>query len=161
MHVPSSAPRWSPPTGARAGAAPPWQATPAGLRSEWRLDAVASSVTAVRWWLRAFLGQAWGLGRDEIDDLLLAVCEAASNAVQHPQEPSEPFFDVCTEIDHGSVTVVIRDYGRWREAPSPRAQGRGLGLMHALADTTVTPGTDGTTVTIRHRPRAPGQGLSG
>jgi anti-sigma regulatory factor (Ser/Thr protein kinase) len=149
------------PTSARAGTAPPWQATPTGLRSEWRLDSSVSSVTAVRWWLRAFLGQAWGLTSDEIDDLLLAVCEAVSNAVQHPQQPSEPFFDVCTEIDRGAVTVVIRDYGRWREAASPRGQGRGLGLMHALADTTVTPGADGTTVTIRHRPGAPGPGPSG
>lgn len=159
MHVPSSAPGGSPPTGARARTAPPWRATPAGLRSEWRLDATASSVTAVRWWLRAFLGQAQGLSRDEVDDLLLAVCEAAGNAVQHPQQPSEPFFDVCTEIDGGAVTVVIRDYGRWRKAAGPRGPGRGLSLMHALADTTVTSDAEGTTVTIRHRPRA--AGLSG
>jgi anti-sigma regulatory factor (Ser/Thr protein kinase) len=159
MHALSSASGEPPATGARAGTAPPWQATPAGLRSEWRLESIASSVTAVRWWLRAFLGQAWGLGRDEIDDLLLAVCEAASNAVQHPEQPTEPFFDVCTEIDRGAVTVVIRDYGRWREAVSPR--GRGLSLMHALAHTTVTPGAGGTTVTIRHLPEAPGPGLSG
>jgi anti-sigma regulatory factor (Ser/Thr protein kinase) len=137
---------------ARAGTPPPWESTPTGLRSEWRLDSDLRSVAAMRWWLRAFLGQCWGLSTDEIDDLVLAACEAATNAVEHAQEPTEPFFDVCTEIDQGSVSIVVQDHGQWRRAPSPGNRGRGLQLMRALADTTVTPTADGTTVTIRNRP---------
>lgn len=135
-----------------AGASPPWESTPTGLRSEWRLDAAPRSVTAMRWWLRAFLGQA-GLGVEEIDDLVLAACEAAANAVEHAQRPREPFFDVCTEIDDGAVSIVIQDHGLWRQSAAPEGRGRGLPLMRALADTTVTASSNGTTVTIRNHAR--------
>jgi anti-sigma regulatory factor (Ser/Thr protein kinase) len=110
------------------------------------------SVTAMRWWLRAFLGQA-RLSVEEIDDLVLAACEAATNAVEHAQRPRQPFFDVRTEIDDGAVTIVVQDHGLWRQPPSLGDRGRGLVLMHALADTTVTASPDGTTVTIRNHAR--------
>jgi anti-sigma regulatory factor (Ser/Thr protein kinase) len=143
--------RSHPPGTAGSSGSPPWESTPTGLRSEWRLDADVSSVTAMRWWLRAFLGQA-GLSVEEIDDLVLAACEAATNAVEHAQQPREPYFDVCTEIDDGEVTIAIRDQGLWRQPASPGERGRGLVLMRAVADITVTAAPDGTTVTIRNHP---------
>lgn len=142
-----------PPAGAAAAdASPPWERTPTGLRSQWRLDCDFHSVTDLRWWLRAFLGQTWGLSIGGIEDLVLAACEAANNAVEHPQQPQETFFDVSTEIDVGTVTIVVRDHGTWRPPISPGDRGRGLSLMHALADTTVTASGSGTTVTIRRYP---------
>ena len=147
--------------GADADHAPPWEATPTGLRSEWRLDSVSRSVPAVRWWLRAFLGQAQGLSHEQIADVLSVACEATSNAVAHPQRPTEPFFDLCTDIDRGAVTIVVKDYGEWRPTAAPGGRGRGLFLMDALADTTVSVGPHGTTVTIKYprSARGPGQGL--
>jgi anti-sigma regulatory factor (Ser/Thr protein kinase) len=132
------------------GGTPPWESTSTGLRSAWRLDAALSSVAAMRWWMRAFLCQA-GLSIEEIEDLVLAACEAASNAVEHAQQPSLPFFDVCTEVDGAAVTISIQDYGVWRQPMSSGDRGRGLALMRALADTTVTARSHGTTVTIRSR----------
>jgi anti-sigma regulatory factor (Ser/Thr protein kinase) len=116
----------------------------------------------MRWWLRAFLGQSRGLTPEEIDDLILVACEAASNAVEHPQRSNEPYFEVCTQIDGRAVTIVIRDHGHWRQPPSPEVSGRGFQLMRALADTTVVTDTHGTTVTIRHDPEgALGSGRRG
>ena len=90
---------------------------------------------------------------EETEDLVLVACEAANNAAQHAQQPRESFFDVSTEIDVGAVTIVIRDHGTWRQPIALGGRGRGLSLMHALADTTVTAASSGTTVTIRRHPR--------
>ena len=93
------------------------------------------------------------LSGDERYDLLLAVCEAASNAIEHARDPSEPFIDVLSEISDGRVTVVVRDHGQWSSAASGPHRGRGLQMMWLLADTTLAPSPRGTTVTIRSSPR--------
>jgi anti-sigma regulatory factor (Ser/Thr protein kinase) len=109
--------------------------------------------------LRGFLDDtAWPA--DVVEDLVLAASEAANNAVEHAQPPTEPFFDVCAAVDDDAVTIVVRDHGAWRQPTSPSVRGRGLAMMRALADTTVTAGPHGTTVTIRRRragPPAPAQ----
>jgi anti-sigma regulatory factor (Ser/Thr protein kinase) len=123
-----------------------------GRRREWRLHAAELSVTLLRRGLDVFLRTA-PLSDDERDDLLLAACEAASNAIEHAQDPTEPFFDVLAEIGDARVTIVVCDHGRWRDAPSGIHRGRGLRMMGILADTTIAAGRHGTTVTIRSRPR--------
>ena len=105
--------------------------------------------------LRGFL-DATALSADAIEDLVLAASEAANNAIEHAQQPTKPFFDVCAVVDDGAVTIVIRDHGGWRQPTSPSIRGRGLAMMGALADTTVTAGSHGTTVTIRSRHAGPG-----
>jgi anti-sigma regulatory factor (Ser/Thr protein kinase) len=101
--------------------------------------------------LRAFLVDT-GLSDDDLEDLVLAACEAASNAVDHAQEPTEPFFEAIIEIADGVVTIVIRDHGHWQQSTSDPYRGRGLAMMRVLADTTVSTCPDGTTVTVRsHR----------
>jgi anti-sigma regulatory factor (Ser/Thr protein kinase) len=121
---------------------------PDGNFCQWRLPSVESAIPQIRRVMRAFLDSA-ELSADESEDLVLAVCEAATNAVEHAQHPEVPFFDVSAEIGRGVVTVDIRDHGRWLEPTPSRFRGRGLAMMSALADTTVTAGTHGTTVTIR------------
>jgi anti-sigma regulatory factor (Ser/Thr protein kinase) len=123
--------------------------TPHGRCYEWRLRSVASSVSRMRRGLRDLLDQA-GLSYDEIEDLVLAASEAAANAVDHARS-REPFFDVCTEVTNRAVTIVIQDHGLWRPPTPDSDRGRGLRMMHALADTTVAARANGTTVTIRHR----------
>ena len=85
-----------------------------------------------------------------VDDLLLAASEAATNAVEHAQDPTEEFFDVLLEVADREVTITVRDHGRWRDGPATPHRGRGLQMMAALADTTVTPRPHGTTVTLRN-----------
>jgi anti-sigma regulatory factor (Ser/Thr protein kinase) len=131
---------------------------PSGARRNWRLPAIESSVTALRRRLGPLLRGA-GLSEDERYDLLLAVCEAASNAVEHARDPEDPFFDVLTEVGDAVVTVVVCDHGRWRDAIPGTYRGRGLAMMRVLVDTTIDTGASGTTVTLRSaRPadRAPG-----
>jgi anti-sigma regulatory factor (Ser/Thr protein kinase) len=117
---------------------------------EWRLPATAGSVRVLRRGLHAFL-QGTSLSGDQCYDLLLAACEAASNAIEHAQHPSEPFFDVLTEVDDGRVSVLVRDFGVWREGLAGPHRGRGLGMMRALADMSLDSQPGGTTVTLRSR----------
>jgi anti-sigma regulatory factor (Ser/Thr protein kinase) len=141
--------RRSGPPAASPSATTPWDLSPDGRRREWRLRTVESSVTALRRGLSAFLDTV-GLSDDEFYDLILAVSEAATNAVEHAQHPTEPFFDVSAEVDDGRVTIVVHDHGRWLPPRSSLYRGRGLAMMRVLADTTVEAGTHGTTVTIRN-----------
>ena len=123
--------------------------SPDGRRCEWRLRSVDSAIPWMRRGLRAFIADT-DLSEDEREDLVLAACEAGTNAVEHAQQPTEPFFDVFIEIADGLVTIVVRDHGQWQQPTSDPYRGRGLAMMHVLADTTVTTRTHGTTVTLRN-----------
>jgi anti-sigma regulatory factor (Ser/Thr protein kinase) len=136
--------------GARGDASP--NAGPAGPRQRWRLPATGRSVTVLRRGLDAFLREA-NLSDDERYDLLLVACEAASNAIEHPGNPTEPFIEVLAEIAGPRVTIVVCDSGQWRDAPAGTHRGRGLAMMWLLADTAVAAGPHGSTVTIRSSPR--------
>lgn len=125
---------------------------PAGRRRDWRLPVIESSVTVLRWGLSDFLGES-DLSADERYDILLAACEAASNAIEHARSPSAPFFDVLAEIGDVLVTISVCDHGRWQDASAGTYRGRGLAMMRSLADTTLATGPRGTTVTIRSSPR--------
>ena len=92
-----------------------------------------------------------GLPDTEIDDLVLAACEAVTNGIEHARYPTEPFFDVQAEIEGRRVQIVVRDYGRWTTQPvDPGHRGRGLHMMTMLAAVSVTSGPLGTTVTLRN-----------
>jgi anti-sigma regulatory factor (Ser/Thr protein kinase) len=117
---------------------------------DWRFPATASSVRRVRQELRPFL-ELSGLSTHEIDDLLLAACEAAANGIEHAQHPTEPYFDVQAEVDGPRIRIAIHDYGRWNPAPSdPVDRGRGLHMMTMLVAVSLTSGPHGTTVTLRN-----------
>ena len=124
---------------------------PAGRRRNWRLPLAERSVTDLRRELRDFLRGA-ALPDDERYDLLLAADEAVSNAIEHAEDPREPFFEVLATIGAG-VTIVVCDHGQWREAVPGGPRGRGMAMMWLLANTTVAPSPQGTTVTIRSSPR--------
>jgi serine/threonine-protein kinase RsbW len=49
------------------------------------------------------------------------------------------------------LVVTVSDDGTWRCAGDPGWRGRGLGLMHTLADASVSSGAAGTTVRLRRR----------
>lgn len=131
---------------------------PADRHLSWRLPTTEQSVRTLRHGLRAFLDDT-ALPPDALHDLLLATCEAAANAVEHPQEPTESYFDVSFHVEHDQVTIVVRDHGRWRDGPSGDHRGRGLQMMATLAETRVEQSPDGTTVTMRQSaPHEPPEG---
>jgi anti-sigma regulatory factor (Ser/Thr protein kinase) len=119
------------------------------VRRQWRLPSTELSVRSLRRGLRVVLDDA-GLAPDDLQDLLLAACEAASNAIEHAQQPREAFVDVLLEAEDGQVTIVVRDHGQWRDGPSGPHRGRGLQMMSALTETTIMSLPQGTTVTMRH-----------
>jgi anti-sigma regulatory factor (Ser/Thr protein kinase) len=124
---------------------------PTGARG-WRLPATENSVTVLRRRLNGLLREA-DLPDDERYDVVLAVCEAATNAVEHAWAPDEPFVEVAVELGDSQVTISVRDHGTWREPAVCSHPRRGLAMMWGLADTTIATGHHGTTVTIRSRPR--------
>ena len=107
----------------------------------------AGSVPVLRRRLRSWLHAA-GVDPDQAYDLLLATCEAATNAIEHAQEPAEPFFDVTGSVAGGQVRIAVRDHGQWRERVPSMDRGRGSTLMSAFADIIATPSPEGTTVVI-------------
>jgi signal transduction histidine kinase/ActR/RegA family two-component response regulator len=114
---------------------------------EWRLPSSASAIPALRRRLRGWLETA-GVEEDQAYDLLLAACEAATNAIEHAQEPTQPFVDVSAVIEDGCVRIAVRDHGQWRERVPSMDRGRGSTLMSAFGDITATPSPGGTTVVI-------------
>ncbi|WP_198598130.1 ATP-binding protein, partial [Blastococcus atacamensis] len=116
-------------------------------RAQWQLPSDPASVTVVRRRLRALLHVA-GVDDDQAYDLLLAACEAASNAIEHAQDPTEPVIEVAASVGDDLVEITVRDHGQWRERVPSMDRGRGSTLMSAFADVTATPSPEGTLVRI-------------
>ncbi|MBW6437943.1 SpoIIE family protein phosphatase [Actinoplanes hulinensis] len=118
-----------------------------------RLPAEPGRLTVLRRRLEDFLA-AHQVPEADAFDLVVAVSEAAANAIEHPVEPAEPVITVTASLDDGAVTVTVRDTGGWRAATDPGFRGRGLALIGALTELSVHRGVDGTEVTLR-RPLTP------
>jgi anti-sigma regulatory factor (Ser/Thr protein kinase)/putative methionine-R-sulfoxide reductase with GAF domain len=108
---------------------------------------LASMRRTLRQWLEA-------LGAEELEtyDVLVAVTEAAANAIEHAYGPVDAAFDVEAEVsDDGEVALVVRDQGRWRP-PRGHNRGRGTLLMQELMDHfEVTTTEEGTEVRMRRK----------
>lgn len=99
---------------------------------------------AVRRWLSAV-----GAAPRAVADLLVAVGEAATNAVEHAYGPGGGTVTVHMELQRPDVLVTVRDTGRWRP---PRSQGRGRGTLfmrNCSDDLRIDHGPTGTNVVIR------------
>ncbi|MFT7838835.1 ATP-binding protein [Saccharothrix sp. BKS2] len=113
--------------------------------------AQAGELAAVRAQLDSWLART-GLNEDDRYDLLIAVNEAASNAVEHAYGPDRAgvvTIDADARPD-GSVQVVVTDRGTWRvPPPALSTRGRGLLLMRENVDEVlVDRQPSGTTVTL-------------
>jgi serine phosphatase RsbU (regulator of sigma subunit)/anti-sigma regulatory factor (Ser/Thr protein kinase) len=116
-----------------------------------RLPADPPILSSLRRTLRRWL-EALGASEMETYDVLVAVTEAAANAVEHAYGPGDAKFDVEAAMsEEGEVCVVVRDQGRWRP-PRGHNRGRGTLLMQELMDHfEVATGDDGTEVRMRRR----------
>jgi serine phosphatase RsbU (regulator of sigma subunit)/integral membrane sensor domain MASE1/anti-sigma regulatory factor (Ser/Thr protein kinase) len=115
-----------------------------------QLRAEPAVVPELRRRLRRFL-ERLGLTTDEVEEIVLASCEAAANAIQHPVAPSRPTFDVVAVADGAEVVITVRDSGRWRTPDRGHERGRGLDLMASLMELHVQRGRDGTEVRMSRR----------
>jgi serine/threonine-protein kinase RsbW/stage II sporulation protein AB (anti-sigma F factor) len=108
--------------GARVHAVGPGVAT-AG--ATWTLPADPASVAEIRAGVRGF-AEAHGIAAAVLDDMALAVSEAATNAVMHAFVGREPgTIRAAVEARAGELVVVVADDGRGMQ---PRADSPGLGL---------------------------------
>jgi anti-sigma regulatory factor (Ser/Thr protein kinase) len=108
----------------------------------------------VRGVLRAWLAEN-EVAHQQAEDVVLAVGEACTNAVEHaypPDRPDEADFRVQGRIVGRDLAVTVIDHGRW-QVPDPGAdpfRGRGLVLMRAVMDEVRLEHTEhGTTVSMR------------
>ena len=114
------------------------------------VPAVASSLRAVRVAARRWLAGV-GAGPDDVGDLLTAIGEACSNAVEHAYGPAQGTITVQIEREGEGVVVTVRDTGRWRD-PRGTNRGRGIRLMEQTSDRVeIAPGPAGTVVVIHRR----------
>lgn len=90
-----------------------------------RLRAVRRSVTR---WLAA-----GGVDAEAVADIVLACSEACANAVEHAYGPGEGEVAIEGALHDGTVTLSVRDTGRWRP-PRENDRGRGLRLLEACMD---------------------------
>jgi len=112
------------------------------------LPAITSSLVTLRRALRRWLTDNQA-DPDDVIEVLIAVGEAAGNAVEHAYGPGDATFDVQGSVRAGELDICIRDYGSWRP---PRGQNRGRGTMlmqQLMDDFEVTTTSEGTEVRMR------------
>ena len=117
-----------------------------------RLPAIPASLAVIRAHLRRWFPTA-AVSPATAAELLLAVGEAASNAVEHATRNAhrDVELEVSARATDTGLALTVKDNGRWH-APRkrPGTRGHGSKLMTALVDTvTITPTPDGTTVEMR------------
>ncbi|GIE27268.1 hypothetical protein Ait01nite_003130 [Actinoplanes italicus] len=113
-----------------------------------RLPAEPGRLTVLRRRLEDFLA-AHEVPDEDAFDLVVAVSEAAANAIEHPIDPAEPAIRVTASMEPGAVLVTVRDTGNWRPATDAGFRGRGLALIGALTELSVHRSDEGTEVTLR------------
>jgi anti-sigma regulatory factor (Ser/Thr protein kinase) len=118
-----------------------------------RLPADPTRLSVLRRRLEDFL-TGNGVPEADVFDLTVAVSEAAANAIEHPVDPVEALITVEASIEDDVVLVTVRDTGRWRPATEGGFRGRGLALIGALTELSVSRGDGGSAVTLR-RPLNP------
>jgi anti-sigma regulatory factor (Ser/Thr protein kinase) len=115
---------------------------------ELRLEADPARLGVLRRRLEDFLS-ANGVPEADIFDVIVAVSEAAANAVEHPVAPAEPVITITAAVDDEAVLVRVRDTGSWRPPTAGGFRGRGLALIGALSELSVARSEQGTEVTLR------------
>jgi serine phosphatase RsbU (regulator of sigma subunit)/anti-sigma regulatory factor (Ser/Thr protein kinase) len=93
-----------------------------------RLSTLAPLRRLLRHWLSGVRASS-----GEVQDILVAVSEAATNAIEHAHGPIEASYRVEGWLLGDRVTVTVTDSGSWRERRGVE-RGRGTQLMRELMD---------------------------
>jgi len=111
------------------------------------VPAKPENLRRVRRALRAF-AERGGAG-ERVEEIVMAVGEAALNVVEHAYAGHQGNLTVHGERHGGELIVTVQDFGHWR-APVERGRGRGTSIMQGFADSVKTQtGATGTTVELR------------
>ena len=116
--------------------------------------AVPGSLFDLRAQLRRWLGTV-GAAPPDINDITVAVNEAAANSIEHAQQPHDDRLRIEGDVDGSDVHISVIDSGSWRPVRASDDRGRGVHLMRELMDeVVVTRGSidaPGTTVRLQFR----------
>ncbi|MBN6036863.1 ATP-binding protein [Amycolatopsis sp. 195334CR] len=100
-----------------------------------REQATAENASRLRGALARWLRDL-GLGGDLHEDVVLAAYEAMANVVDHAYAGPAGPLELHGHATATRCTITITDRGRWRRPRTVAGsfRGRGLGMMHELAD---------------------------
>jgi anti-sigma regulatory factor (Ser/Thr protein kinase) len=102
---------------------------PALPRFQGRYPATAPSVRAIRGEVKA-IARECGLDGEALHDVLLAVSEAATNAVVHGSAEREAHIDLVVELTELEVLVTVSDSGKGlRPSAGPARAHAGLAII--------------------------------
>ena len=119
-------------------------------RLDLRLPAEAASVARFRDDVRSWLTEQ-GVAAREADEIVLAVSEATSNAVEHAGRPELPVV-LTAELRGDELVLSVRDHGRWRPPSIRPERGRGMSILRSVTDSIqVHRRSDGTEVRMHRR----------
>jgi anti-sigma regulatory factor (Ser/Thr protein kinase) len=111
-------------------------------------QAAVGSGAKIRAAVREFLATT-PLDDEHRFNVLVAVGEAVSNAIEHPRDRTDDLIEIEARIDDHELVVSVRDAGRWKARP-PEPRGRGIWLMRELVrDVRIEQDNGGTLVEIR------------
>jgi anti-sigma regulatory factor (Ser/Thr protein kinase) len=130
-----------------------------------RIDVTADPENAatVRREFSDWLGRSFTLDATKSSDVVLAVNEAMANAAEYAyltlERPGTMHVRALYDGSAATLSVTVADEGAWRSSDPAAAgnrRGRGIPLMHALADrATVDSSPAGTTVCLEWNHVAP------
>lgn len=107
----------------------------AAMQPDYRCHLVAGAgeLAGVRADLRVWLENR-GIGTGVATDVILAVDEAISNAIEHAGPAESAPVEVAAQFDHDDLVMLVSDRGAWKERSQRREGGRGFTIMRALVD---------------------------
>jgi anti-sigma regulatory factor (Ser/Thr protein kinase) len=97
------------------------------------LDDTPEGLRPMRHRLHAWL-ELRGCTPGDADAVVLAVNEAAANAIEHGYHDANGPVEVTGDVIEGNLRIVVEDHGGWRAGEPDPARGRGLPLMRTLMD---------------------------
>lgn len=113
------------------------------------LPPVPECLRTIRHALRDWLPST-GLSPDKIDDVVLAVTEVCSNAIEHGYRDHVGTVSVEAWHTDSAIRIVVIDHGCWQPPQPNGIRGRGLLLVRALIpEIELETGSSGTSVELR------------
>ncbi len=109
------------------------------------LRAAPANLRKIRRAVRAY-AERMGIPPERVEEVVMAVGEAALNVVEHAYEGRPGTMTVQGERQGDRLMISVRDLGRWR-SPVDRGRGRGTRIMKGFTESTTThTGPQGTVV---------------